>query len=270
MYNKGIKRVLSIAGSDSGGGAGIQADLKTFSALGCHGMTAITAVTAQNTCEVIAIHDVPPAIVALQIRAVMEDIGVDAVKIGMLSNPQTVAAVAETLKAYAAPNIVLDPVMVSKSGDPLLHEDAIEALRTLLAPLATVMTPNLPEARVLAGRTNHTGLDHKGLLVSLHALGSRYVLLKGGHAQGQQVVDLLYDGRNVREYASARIDTKNTHGTGCTLSSAIAGYIALGHTVEEAVHRAKIYVTGAIEHGATLGLGKGCGPLCHHWMTLTT
>jgi hydroxymethylpyrimidine/phosphomethylpyrimidine kinase len=259
------RRVLTIAGSDSGGGAGVQADLKTFSALGCYGMSVITALTAQNTVAVTGIHPVPPRFVAQQIDAVMEDIGVDAVKIGMLHSPEVIQAVAERLRHYGVRNIVLDPVMVAKSGASLLQEDAVGALRDLLFPMATVVTPNLPEAAILL-RETITGVNQmRQAARRLASLGPAAVLLKGGHLGGDQSRDFLYvsqDG-SCLTLESARVETPNTHGTGCTLSSAIAAGLAGGGGIREAVTRAKEYVTAALEAGARYRLGGGHGPVHH-------
>ncbi len=257
-----IPRVLTIAGSDSGGGAGIQADLKTYLAHRVFGMSAITSVTAQNTQGVLGIHDLPADFVALQIRAVLDDIGTDVVKTGMLSNADIIRAVAETLRSYAVPYIVVDPVMRAKGGDPLLRPDAQEALVQQMLPLATIVTPNLPEAEALSGLEIHTLDDMKEAARRIHALGPRFVLVKGGHLEHtDRAIDLLYDGQNFYRYEADRIPTRNTHGTGCTYASAIAANLALGYSVPEAVDRAKVYVTGAIRHN--LPLGHGHGPLDH-------
>jgi hydroxymethylpyrimidine/phosphomethylpyrimidine kinase len=258
-------RVLTIAGSDSGGGAGIQADLKTISALGCYGMSVITALTAQNTRGVTGIHAVPPEFVAEQITAVLSDIGADAVKIGMLYSAELIATVAEQLKNYEARSIVLDPVMVAQSGDKLLRDDAIEALKTHLLPLADVVTPNLPEADVLLGRKSTTRPDMEAAAKSLAAWGSRSVLVKGGHLDQADSTDLLYLTAEDRivPLTAERIQSRNTHGTGCTLSSAIASYLAKGCTIEEAVQSAKQYIHKAIEAGAAYAIGHGHGPVHH-------
>ena len=257
-------RVLSIAGSDSGGGAGIQADLKTFSALGCYGMTAITAITAQNTQGVRAIHGVPPDMLRAQIDAVVEDIGVDAVKIGMLHAPEVVAVVVDAIRRYRLPHVVLDPVMVATSGDRLMAEETVQVLVRELFPLATVVTPNLDEAALLLGHPipGIGALDDAAR--ALLALGAPAVLLKGGHLPGDEVVDVLAlpDG-TLTHLRSPRIATHNGHGTGCTLSSAIAAQLALGHALPEAVKRARTYILGAIEAGAAVHTGKGHGPLNH-------
>lgn len=257
-------RVLSIAGSDSGGGAGIQADLKTFSALGCYGMTAITALTAQNTQGVRAIHGVPPDMLRAQIDAVVEDIGVDAVKIGMLHAPEVVAVVVDAIRRYRLPYVVLDPVMVATSGDRLMAEETVQVLVRDLFPLAAVVTPNLDEAALLLGRPIEgiSALDDAAR--ALLTLGAPAVLLKGGHLPGNEVVDVLAlpDG-SLTHLSSSRIATHNGHGTGCTLSSAIASQLALGYALRDAVERARTYILGAIEAGAAVHTGKGHGPLNH-------
>jgi len=253
-----MKIVLTIAGSDSGGGAGIQADLKTFSALGVYGMSVLTSITAQNTLGVQGIHDLPPDFVGLQIDSVMQDIGADAVKIGMLSNAQIIKTVSKKIKKYQVKNLVIDPVMVAKGGDRLLREDAIETLKEDLIPLAMVVTPNLSEAEVLSGLNIE---DMKEAARKIYKLGPKNVLIKGGHLLSNQAVDLLYNGESFKEFSSERINTKNTHGTGCTLSSAIAAGLAQVKEVEEAVNTAKRYITLAIQN--SLEIGHGHGPLNH-------
>jgi len=263
-------RLLTIAGSDSGGGAGIQADLKTFSALGCYGMSVICALTAQNTQAVSGIYPVTPEFITMQIDAVMEDIGVDAVKIGMLHSPEVIVAVTERLKHYRAPNIVVDPVMVSTGGDKLLQDDAVEALKTILFPIADVITPNLPEAAILLSQPVEMliSADSPQLETAcknLSAFGAQAVMLKGGHGKSHRILDLLYmakDGRTKR-FESKKVETGNTHGTGCTLSAAIAAHLAKGHPLGEAVSLAKTYLTGALEAGAGYQLGNGHGPVHH-------
>lgn len=257
-------RVLSIAGSDSGGGAGIQADLKTFAALGCYGMTAITALTAQNTTGVRSIHGVPLDFLADQIDAVVEDIGVDAVKIGMLHSAPTVRAVAAAIDRHQLPNVVLDPVMVATSGARLIEGDAVEALVRELFPRTAVVTPNLDEAALLVGRELRTEDDMHRAARELLERGARAVLVKGGHLEGAMVSDLLLvAGAPARWFRGPRIDTPNTHGTGCTLSSAIAASLALGMDLEAAVARARDFVRGALEAGAHARTGAGSGPLNH-------
>ena len=259
------RRVLTIAGSDSGGGAGIQADLKTFAALGCYGMSAITALTAQNTQGVSGIHPVPPAFAAAQIAAVLEDIGADAVKIGMLYSVDLIRAVAEQLQKFNAHNIVLDPVMVAQSGDRLLRDDAVGAIADFLMPLADVVTPNIPEAEVLVGRALRTGDELRAAACDLARHGSGSVLIKGGHLEHADSCDLLYLARENRfvELTAERIRTRNNHGTGCTLSSAIAAHLAQGSGIEEAVRRAKEYINRAIRAGAGYSIGRGHGPVHH-------
>ena len=254
--------MLSIAGSDSGGGAGIQADLKTFAALGCYGMTAITALTAQNTQGVRGIHGVPAPFLAAQIDAVVEDIGVDAVKIGMLHSPEVVRVVAEAIGRHRLPNVVLDPVMVATSGDRLIAGETVGTLVRELFPLAAVVTPNLDEAGWLLGRTIEAEDALGAAADDLLALGARAVLLKGGHLPGERVVDLLaLPGGEHHRLAAARIATHNGHGTGCTLSSAIAAHLALGEPLVAAVQGARRYILGAIAAGADVRTGHGHGPL---------
>ena len=262
-------RVLSIAGSDSGGGAGIQADLKTFSALGCYGMTAITAITAQNTCGVTGIHGVPPEMLKAQIDAVVQDIGVDAVKIGMLHSPDVVHVVAEAIRTYRLPHVVLDPVMVATSGDRLIAQETVAVLVQELFPLAEVVTPNLDEAGWLLGRRIE-GVEALELAAQdLLRLGARAALLKGGHLPGDWVVDVLAVQGGEHEQGqghllqSQRIATHNGHGTGCTLSSAIAAHLALGLPLQPAVEQARAYILGAIAAGANVTTGRGHGPLNH-------
>jgi hydroxymethylpyrimidine/phosphomethylpyrimidine kinase len=257
-------RVLSIAGSDSGGGAGIQADLKTFSALGCFGMTAITALTAQNTCGVRAIHGVPPQMLRDQIDAVMEDIGADAVKIGMLHAPEIVRTVAEAIDRHVLKNVVFDPVMVATSGAVLIDQSAIDVLVHELFPRVTVITPNLDEAALLVGRPLHSVEDMEQAAQELLGKGARAVLLKGGHLPGDTVIDLLVTaGGETFRMEAPRIHSPNSHGTGCTLSSAIAAHLALGATLIDAVEHARTYVRGALLAGAIVRTGKGSGPLNH-------
>ena len=257
-------RVLSIAGSDSGGGAGIQADLKTFSALGCYGMTAITAITAQNTLGVSAIHGIPPDMVKAQIQAVVEDIGVDAVKIGMLHSPEIVKVVAWAIDRYHLTRVVLDPVMVATSGDRLIAPETVQVLVQELFPRATVVTPNLDEAALLLERDIQAVEALDQAASDLLALGARAVLLKGGHLPGDQVVDVLAQSGGARQrLQSARIASRNVHGTGCTLSSAIAAYLALGLPLQSAVEQARAYTLAAIAAGSGVQTGHGHGPLNH-------
>jgi len=260
-------RVLSIAGSDSGGGAGIQADLKTFAALGCFGMTAITALTAQNTLGVHGIHGVPPAFLAAQIDAVVEDIGVDAVKIGMLHSPETVQVVADAIRRHRLPNVVLDPVMVTTSGDRLTSEDTVAVLKRELFPLATIVTPNLDEASWLLGYSIQQENQLDDAARQLLALGAQVALLKGGHLPGNQVIDVLAFSQDLQvptlHSEVPRIATHNGHGTGCTLSSAIAANLAQGQQLTHAVQAAWEYIQGAIAAGANVKTGTGAGPLNH-------
>jgi hydroxymethylpyrimidine/phosphomethylpyrimidine kinase len=255
--------VLSIAGSDPSGGAGIQADLKTFAALGVYGMAAITALTAQNTVAVTGVHEVPAEFVAAQIDAVFADIVPDAVKTGMLSSAAIIHVVAEKARAFGFQNLVVDPVMVAKSGDRLLQEDAVRALREELIPLAFVVTPNLPEAAAIAGRAVETLADMREAARAIHALGATNVVVKGGHLAGDVVTDLLFDGERFQEFRGPRVATKNTHGTGCTFASAIACYLAQREPVPDAVRLAKAYVTGALEHA--YDTGRGHGAVNHMW-----
>ena len=257
-------RLLTIAGSDSGGGAGIQADLKTFAALGCYGMTAITAITAQNTVGVRAIHGIPADMLKAQIQAVVEDIGVDAVKIGMLHSPEIVQVVAWAIDHYQLPNVVLDPVMVATSGDTLVGHDTVHVLVRELFPRALVVTPNLDEAALLLKR-NISRLDELDAAADdLLAMGANAALLKGGHLAGGEVVDVLAQpGQALVRLQSARIASRNVHGTGCTLSSAMAAYLALGHDLATAVALARSYILQAIAAGAGVQTGQGHGPLNH-------
>jgi hydroxymethylpyrimidine/phosphomethylpyrimidine kinase len=258
-------KVLTIAGSDSGGGAGIQADLKTFAANGCYGMSVITALTAQNTTGVTAIHALPPAFAVEQMTAVFTDIGTDAVKIGMLYSADLIEAIAETLNKYRARNIVLDPVMVAQSGDKLLQDDAIQAIKDHLMPVADVVTPNLPEAEVLLGQKIESFEDIKRAARKLARNGGRSILIKGGHMAESKSTDLLYlteEDRFVRLEAE-RVDSRNNHGTGCTLSSAIAAHLARGSDIEEAVGKAKTFISKAIRAGAAYEIGHGHGPVHH-------
>ena len=256
-------RVLTIAGSDSGGGAGIQADLKTFLAHGVHGMSAVTAVTVQNSVGVQGIYELEPRAVFEQIESVATDIGVDAVKTGMLASAPIIEAVAGACERFALPNLVVDPVAASKHGDPLLRPDALSALRERLAPLATVMTPNLGEVKLLCGVEVHDRGDMLAAARAMHELGPRWVLVKGGHLPGGDAVDLLFDGNEAIELTAPRLATPHTHGTGCTLASAIAANLADGLEVVPAVQSAKRYLSGAFAGG--FPLGKGIGPTDHAW-----
>jgi hydroxymethylpyrimidine/phosphomethylpyrimidine kinase len=256
-------RALTIAGSDSGGGAGIQADLKTFQALGVYGTSAITAITAQNTLGVRAVHEVPTAVIADQIDAVVEDIGIDAAKTGMLSSAAIIATVADRVRHWRIERLVIDPVMVAKSGDPLLKEDAIQALIGELLPLALVLTPNLPEAEVLVGRALTSEDEIREAARDIVAMGAGSVVMKGGHRQGD-ATDVFFDGHEFHTFSSERFDTPNTHGTGCTFSAAIAAALARGMDLVEAVGYGKRYVSEAIRHSRPLGAGHG--PVAHDWL----
>lgn len=260
--NEHVPRALTIAGSDSGGGAGIQADLKTFSALGVYGLSAITAITAQNTEGVRAAVDVAPQMIEEQIDAVMEDIGADAAKTGMLSSAVIVSTVARSVRKWRL-HVVVDPVMRSTSGTSLLQPDAAATLCSELLPLAEVVTPNIPEAEVLAGGRHIETLDAmREAAQAIHALGPRHVVVTGGHASGEPV-DVYFDGDQFVEFSGERIQTRHTHGTGCTFSAAIAAYLAQGLSVCEAVGEAKLYIINALRHAP--GLGHGYGPLEHFW-----
>ncbi len=257
-------RVLTIAGSDSGGGAGIQADLKTFAALGCYGMSAITALTAQNTVEVTAIHGAPPEFLAAQIDAVVSDIGVHAVKIGMLHSEAIVRVVAQAIDRHELPHVVLDPVMVSAAGARLIESPAVQALVTELFPRATLVTPNLDEAALLLDRPVPVADEMQATAHALLQLGARAVLLKGGHLPGEQISDLLVErGGELHTMQARRVDTPNLHGAGCTLSSAVAAFLAQGLPLRLAVEAAHSYVVDAIQEGALIKTGHGVGPLNH-------
>ena len=256
-------RALTIAGSDSSGGAGIQADLKTFAALGVYGASAITAITAQNTLGVQRIHDIPASVVAAQIDAVLSDIGADAVKTGMLSRTAIIETVADRLRAHGVTRLVVDPVMVAKSGDRLLREDAVAALRELLLPLAAVATPNAPEASVLAGIDVVDERSAREAARRIRALGPRLVIVKGGHLGGERSEDVVFDGTTFEVLSAPRIDTPHTHGTGCTFSAAIAAGLARGQSSLDAARAAKAFLHGAIEHAEPLGAGNG--PVNHLW-----
>ena len=262
----GIPIALTIAGSDSGGGAGIQADLKVFLALGCHGTSALTALTAQNTVAVTGIHEVPEEFVVAQIDAVASDIGVDAAKTGMLASPGIVEAVAKAVEANRIDKLVVDPVFVSKHRDTLLAGEAVDGLKGRLFPLATVITPNLYETSALVGRDVTTLDDMKRAAEQLQGLGSRAVLVKGGHLPGERAIDVLYDGSEMVELDGPRFDTEDTHGTGCAISAAITARLAHGDDLVTAVRFAKEFVGGAIERG--LRIGKGYGPVNPGWKML--
>jgi hydroxymethylpyrimidine/phosphomethylpyrimidine kinase len=254
-----IPRALTIAGSDSGGGAGIQADLKTFAVLGVWGMSAVTSITVQNTVGVTGVSDVPPDVVAAQIRAVAGDIGVDAAKTGMLSSAEIVGAVAEAVESTGIRSLVVDPVFVSKHGDPLLRSEAVEALRTRIVPLAALVTPNLPEASGLAGFDVETKDDMRRAGEAILKLGAGAALVKGGHLEGGGADDLFVSDAGEEWLRTRRIETRDTHGTGCVLSASIAAYLARGEDLATAVRRGKEFVTEAIGHA--LRIGKGIGPV---------
>jgi hydroxymethylpyrimidine/phosphomethylpyrimidine kinase len=257
-----MKNVLTIAGSDSCGGAGIQADLKTFSAHGVYGMSVITAVTAQNTQGVFGVQDISAELISKQIKAIFDDIRVDGLKIGMVSQIETINAIAEGLRYYKPSIIVLDPVMVSKSGYHLLQRSAKEALANNLLPLATIVTPNIPEAEVLTGMEILNLEEMKKAARLIFEMGSRNVLIKGGHLD-DEATDVLFDGNEISCFRSRRINTKNTHGTGCTLSAAIVSNLAKGYPIGAAVEKAKEYITVAIEN--SIPLGNGAGPTNHFY-----
>jgi hydroxymethylpyrimidine/phosphomethylpyrimidine kinase len=272
MTDNKYYRTLTIAGSDSGGGAGIQADLKTFAAFGCFGMSVITALTAQNTVDITAIQCVPADFIGKQIDAVLEDIGVDAVKIGMLCNDKVINVIAEKLNKWKVNNIVLDTVMISKSGARLLNDDAVNTLRIKLFPIASIVTPNIPEAGILSGILIENRTDMENAAKKILSMGPKSVLIKGGHSNEVLCLDLLciqgFNGKfEMYWFESKRIDTTNTHGTGCTLSSAIAAHLAKGLSIKDAVENAKNYITCAIEAGAKYKTGKGHGPV-HHFYNL--
>lgn len=259
-----IKVALTIAGSDSGGGAGIQADIKSMQANGVFAASVITSITAQNTKAVVDVFDLPLNIIESQIDAVLEDLPVAAVKTGMLSSSEIVELVARKIQAYHVDTLVIDPVMISKSGYKLLADDAVDAVRKHLLPLATVVTPNAHEAGLLSGMETETLDDAREAARRIHALGPRAVLVKGGHLEsGSESVDILYDGRQFHTYAAPRIDTPHTHGTGCTYASAIAANLARGFNLRGSIARAKRYVTDAIRHG--LDIGEGHGPTHHFY-----
>jgi hydroxymethylpyrimidine/phosphomethylpyrimidine kinase len=255
--------VLTIATSDSGGGAGIQADLKAFAAAGCHGMSALVALTAQNTTAVTAVNELSPDFIRAQLDAVFSDIGVDAAKTGMLASAAIVEAVAEAAVEAKLPNIVVDPVFVSKHGHPLLADDAVDALRRSILPLATLVTPNLAEAAGLSRFEVETRDDMRRAAWAILALGPRAVLVKGGHLADDRATDLFVDGEREEWLEADRIDTPHTHGTGCTLSAAITAHLAMGASLADAVREGKVFVTEAIRHA--LPLGDGIGPVDQLW-----
>jgi hydroxymethylpyrimidine/phosphomethylpyrimidine kinase len=261
-----VKIALSIAGSDSSAGAGIQADLKTFAAHGVYGTCAITAITAQSTVGVSAWQAVPADLIGAQIEAVVADLGCDAVKTGMLGGAAGVEAVAAAIASLDLGHVVVDPVMVAKGGAALIEEEAVAAMRAELLPRATVVTPNVPEAEALSGLRIASLADGREAARRILALGPAAVLIKGGHLEGPEVVDLLFDGTRFDEFAGPRLATRSTHGTGCTLASAIAANLAMGHPLAAAVELAKAYVAGAIRHAPAIG--RGHGPIDHFWRGL--
>ena len=261
------KKVLSIAGSDSGGGAGIQADLKAIAANGCYGTTAITAITVQNTLGVTAVHPVPEEIVAGQIEAVLSDIGADAIKIGMLHSSPLIRAIIGSLQQFEVRNIVLDPVMVSTSGHKLIQDEAIRTLQQELMPLARIITPNIPEAEILLGKKLNRQEDLKKVIKRLAYNGKVSVLLKAGHLTEDTLTDVFYNAETdeLLEFSSQRVYSKNTHGTGCTLSSAIAAQLAQGLSLNDAIRVGKDYINAAIVNGIHYETGKGHGPVHHFY-----
>lgn len=257
--------VLSIAGSDCSGGAGIQADIKAISALGAYAASVVTALTVQNTMGVRAVHTIPAEVVRGQIEAVMEDLHPETVKIGMVSEKEIVRVIVDCLHKYHPENVVYDPVMVSTSGRKLMTDDAIEIIKKELFPLTSLVTPNLDEAEVLTGRKITTPEAMQQVAKELSSLYQTGILIKGGHLQGEEMQDVLCTDGNIFIYKSSKIDSRNLHGTGCTLSSSIATYLALGYTMNEAVSKAKMYLNGAINIGKEVVIGHGNGPLCHFW-----
>jgi len=267
--SKPYYKALTIAGSDSGGGAGIQADLKAFSANGVYGMSVLTAITAQNTLGVQGIHPVPNEMIGQQIRSIFDDMGADVIKTGMLHSSGVIQTISQTLRDYSQPPLVVDPVMVATSGDKLLEEDAIQTMIEVMLPMASLITPNLPEAELILNRKIETPDQARKAAKDLAETGAGAILLKGGHSNEKQVLDLLYLPQNDKwvEMPSRRIETPNTHGTGCTLASAIAAWIARGLSIREATRRGLDYTHQAIEKGAQYKLGKGHGPVNHFYQT---
>ena len=257
-----MPKAMTIAGSDSGGGAGIQADLKTFAALGVYGASTLTAITAQNTVAVTTVHDIPTDVITAQIDAVLTDIGADTVKTGMLSSSDIIECVCEALEVHGVQRLVVDPVMIAKSGDALLREDAIGSLRTRLLPLAMVVTPNIPEAEALTETTIVSDADVRRAAEAIVGMGARSVVVKGGHREGP-ATDLFYDGKEFKEFTAPRFDTVNTHGTGGTFAAAVAAGLARGMVVTDAIALAKDYVTEGIRH--SFSIGQGHGPLNHFY-----
>lgn len=257
-----IKRVLTIAGSDSGGGAGIQADLKAFENIGVYGMSAITAITAQNTLGVQGIHQLPPEFVAAQIDSILIDIGVDSVKVGMLGSSKVVEVVAEKLEYYKVAKVVIDPVIVATSGDLLLEREAVQFIRDKLIPKAYIITPNCHEAEILTGMKVYNEPDLQNSAKKLYDMGAAGVLIKGGHFESVAATDIFYDGREYYRFTRERVETKNTHGTGCTLSSALAAYLCFDNDPIKAIEKAKEYVYKRIKHAKNNNIGNGYGPIC--------
>ena len=260
-----MRTALTIAGSDSGGGAGIQGDLKTFAALGVYGISAITAVTAQNTRGIVDTRVLPADVVAAQIETVASDIEIHATKTGMLATAAIVEAVAAAIEELELPMVVVDPVMVATSGHRLLDDDGVKALKLELLPRAMVVTPNIPEAEVLGERPIRSLDDTRDAARRIHALGPSAVVITGGHSAGDEIVDLLFDGETFTPFVTRRVYTRNTHGTGCAFAAALAAHLALGHGLADAIAHAQAYVAGAILHA--LALGKGTGPIDHFWRT---
>ena len=258
-----MRTALTIAGSDSGAGAGIQADLKTFAAHGIYGTSAITAVTAQNTLGVASFEALPPELIRQQIEAVMLDIGADAAKTGMLPSAATVEAVARAISDFDIPFVVVDPVMLAKSGDGLTDGTAVDAMKASLLKRAFLVTPNVPEAERLAGLAIATDDDRREAARRILALGPSLVVIKGGHLSSPDIVDLLYDGRDFTEFRHERVPGRHTHGTGCTFAAALTAHLAAGRTVREAIPMIQEYIAGAIRHAPELG--EGCGPMNHFW-----
>jgi hydroxymethylpyrimidine/phosphomethylpyrimidine kinase len=258
-----VRIALTIAGSDSSAGAGIQADLKTFAAFGVYGMSAITAVTAQSTLGVTATYALSADLVTAQIEAVAGDVQIHATKTGMLATSAIVEAVAAAIQELELPSVVVDPVMLAKNGDRLLDEDGVRALRAELLPRAMVVTPNIPEAEVLSGRSIRSIEDARAAAVGIHDMGGSAVVITGGHAAGDEIIDLLFDGAIFTEFQITRTVSRNTHGTGCTFASAMAAGLAQGDSLVDATARAQSYVAGAVAH--SLAIGKGQGPLDHFW-----
>lgn len=257
-----MKKVLTIAGSDCSGGAGIQADLKTIAAHGVYGMSVIVSIVAENTSRVLRVEDVSPVMIEQQMDAIFEDIEVDAVKVGMLSQPESMKAVVRKLRQYYPAHVVIDSVMAAKDGSPLMKPEAVNLFIREVIPLAELLTPNIPEAEIICGMKIASAKDMEAAAIRIHSIGAENVLVKGGHARGNPI-DILYDGRQFYYFKAERIPTKNTHGTGCTYSSAIASNLALGFELPEAVKKAKEYMNMVIGH--SLEIGKGCGPTNHFY-----